>query len=112
MRLPESGRERKTLRGEAARALFAKAKPRMGGFASRFDREPITSASAGSGRANDTAALLRYSYGQLDAHATFLHAVWGAALARKHRRECPPIRVDRIAMAGKNLTLWRMKPGG
>src|SRR3984893_8203426 len=53
---------------------------------------------------NDTAPLLRYSYGQLDAYAAFLHALWGAALVRKNRHECPPIRVDRIAMAGKNLT--------
>jgi len=60
VKLPALGRERKTLRGEAARALFSKAKLRMGGFASRVDREPIRSASAGSGRTNDTAPLLRY----------------------------------------------------
>jgi hypothetical protein len=36
--------------------------------------------------------------------AAFLHAVSGAALVRKDRRKCPLIRVDRIAIAGKNLT--------
>jgi hypothetical protein len=52
---------------------------------------------------NDTAPLLRYGHGQLDGHAAVLHAVWCAALARKSRHECPPIRVDRSAVAGKNL---------